>query len=226
MNIALLTIAFGAGISVFFSPCGVALLPSYIALLLSKKETHNQSKLRRAWQGFKIGFVVSLGIVTVFLGLGILISFVGNILAPYAFWFGTITGILLIILGVFMLAGKSLHLAGLKVRLSEKLSFKTYYIFGIVYAFGGIACTLGVFLFVVGTALSSGDFLTAFLTFLSFTAGAVILMVSVTVLSAITKTLANRWIARYLRPVQIISSLIVIIGGLYLIGFNMRAFLL
>lgn len=224
VNIALLTLAFGAGVSVFFSPCGVALLPSYIAFLLSKKESADASKLTRALEGLRIGLVVSLGIITVFVGLGVLISLAGNILAPYAFWFGTITGFLLIVLGIFMLAGKGIHTPRLQIKTDNQPSLKTYYLFGLGYALGGIACTLGVFLFVVGTALSAGSFGEALASFISFTAGAVVLMVAVTVLAAVAKSLVSRWLTRYVRPVQVIGALIVIVGGIYLILFNARAF--
>lgn len=225
INIALLILAFGAGVSVFFSPCGIALLPSYIAFLIAKKESKDWSKGARALEGLKIGLIVSFGIITVFLGLGILISLVGNILAPYAFWFGTITGALLIILGIFMLAGKSLNIPQFRIKTDNSPSLKTYYLFGLVYALGGIACTLGVFLFVVSAALSIGSFGGALINFISFTAGSVILMVSITVLSAVAKSLVSRWLIRYIRPVQIIAALIVIVGGSYLIFFNLRAFI-
>lgn len=226
MNIALLTLAFAAGVSVFFSPCGVALLPSYVAFLLSKKEGENPSKATRVLEGLKIGLTVSLGIITVFIGLGVLVSLAGNVLAPYAFWFGTVTGLLLIVLGVFMLAGKGVHIPRLQIKTGNRSSLKTYYLFGLGYALGGIACTLGVFLFVVGTALSAGSFAEALASFISFTAGSVTLMVTVTVLAAVVKSLVSRWLTRYVRPVHVIGALIVIVGGLYLILFNARAFIL
>ena len=225
MDFALLTLAFGAGVAIFFSPCGIALLPSYVSFLLSKKEEQAATKSAKVREGLKIGLIVSLGIITVFFVLGIVVGLVGNFLAPYAFWFGTIIGALLIILGVFMLFGKSLHIPRLQIKTDAVPSLKTYYIFGIGYALGGISCTLGVFLFVVGTALSAGSFGQALVTFISFTAGSVLLMIIVTTVAATAKSFVSAWIARYVRYVNLVSAIIIMVGGAYLIWFNARAFL-
>lgn len=225
MDIALLALAFSAGVAIFFSPCGVALLPSYVAYLLSKQSSGQLTKLVQAFGGFKIGLVVSAGIITVFIGLGAVVALFGNILAPYAFWFGTGTGVLLILLGIFMLAGKSLHIPQLQIKTGSAPALKTYYVFGLGYALGGIACTLGVFLFVVSAALSSGSFPAALLTFVSFTAGSVLFMVAVSTASAIARALVARWLTQYVKPIQILSALIIVAGGGYLIWFNARAFL-
>jgi len=226
MEIALFVFAFSAGVAIFFSPCSVALLPSYISFLLVKEEDAALGKMRLALAGLKIGLVVSLGIVTIFLGLGLLVALLGNVLAPFAVWFGTTIGILLVIMGIFMLLGK--HIPGfsrLHINNNHKASLKTFYIFGLGYAIGGIACSLGIFLFVVGTALASGSFQSALSSFIAFALGTVVLMILVTTASAVAKSFMHNLLIKYIKPVQIFSAIIIIGGGLYLIWFNLQAFI-
>jgi len=54
----------------------------------------------------------------------------------------------------------------------------------------------------------------------------IITLISLSIkVTAVAKSLVSRWIMNYVRPIQIIGALIVIIGGLYLIVFNARAFI-
>jgi len=224
INPAALSLSFFAGIAIFFSPCGIALLPAYISFLLDQKEEET-NKIKRAVAGLKIGAIVSLGILTVFITVGVLISFLGNFLAPYAFWLGTITGAALIILGIFMLIGKGLTI-NLPHNFKAQSNVGKFYIFGMGYAIGGISCTLPAFLLVVFNALGSGSFLGGFVNFLAFSLGTVLLMLAVTTATAISKSFIERWIVSKMTMISKLASLVIIGAGAYLIYFNFLAFVL
>ena len=67
--------------------------------------------------------------ISIFLVLGIIVSLFGNFLAPYAFWFGSIAGIFLIILGLLMLAGKNVHIIPkINVKTESKSPIKTFFL--------------------------------------------------------------------------------------------------
>ena len=224
MNIVVVLLSAGAGVAIFFSPCGVALLPSYISLILAKKE-RSKRPLIKAIEGLKIGFVASLGMLTVFTVLGIAVNVFGNFLSPYAFWFGTITGAGLILLGIFMVFGKFIHLPMVRLKTNFNPSFKSFFIFGAGYALGGIACTFPAFLLVVFASLGSGTFMGGLINFIAFSLAAMLLMILVTTLSAVAKSLVLGWLNRYMEIIQLVSALIIIVGGAYLIWFNMKAFI-
>jgi len=218
------SLSFFAGIAMFFNPCGIALLPAYISFLLGQKE-EDASKIKRAIRGFQIGAVVSAGILSVFVGTGVLISLLGNFLAPYAFWLGTITGLALIVLGVLMFAGKAFTI-NLPHNFKAKSSLGKFYVFGVGYAIGGISCTLPVFLLVAFNALGGGSFIAGFVNFLAFSLGTVLLMLAVTTMTAISKSFVERWIVSRMTVIYKLSSLVIIGAGIYLIYFNFRAFVM
>lgn len=224
IDYALVSLSFFAGIGIFFSPCGVALLPAYVGFLFGQRE-EGKSKLKRVLKGLKIGGVVSAGILTVFLSAGILISMFGNFLAPYAFWFGTGTGIALIILGIFMLLGKVV-LIDLKHRLPAGNNAVMFYIFGTGYAIGGIGCTLPAFLLVAFAALSGGSFTGGIINFFAFSLGTISLMLGVTTATAVSKSFVEKWIVSKMILVHKLSAVVVLAAGAYLIWFNIRAFIL
>ncbi len=224
INTTILSFSFLAGLAMFFNPCGIALLPAYVSFLLGQKEA-DQKKLTRAFRGFKIGVVVSSGILSVFLTAGVLISLFGNFLAPYAFWFGTLTGAALIVLGITMLIGKTISIT-IPHNFKTRDGYAKFYVFGIVYAIGGIGCTLPIFLLVVFTALGGGSFLGGIANFLAFSSGTILLMLVVTTATAISKTFIERWIVSRMKIIYKLSSLVIIGAGVYLIYFNFKAFVL
>jgi len=221
---AVLSLSFLAGMAMFFNPCGVALLPAYVSYLLGQKERREKNILQRALAGLRIGAVVSAGILSVFLTAGLLISLVGNFLAPYAIWLGVGTGVALVLLGAWMLFGKtvSIHLPH---TLGTGDGFGRFYLFGVGYAIGGISCTLPAFLLVVFAALGGGGFFGGLLNFLAFSSGTVLLMLGVTTAAAVSKHAAERWIAARMRLVTRLTALVILGAGFYLIYFNIRAFL-
>ncbi len=225
MNYALLSLAFFAGVAVFFTPCGIALLPSYIGVLVGEKQHTALSFSKQIKQGVTIGILAGLGMVTVFLSFGIIISIFGNIFAQYAFWFGTITGFALIILGVMMLAGK-------RTTIQIPHSFANHnglfgmYIFGLGYALGGIGCTLPAFLFVVATAFSGESTLSGIANFVAFSVGAMLMMLTISVAAVLSRGAVKKFLGKHMGTIQKLTSVIVILGGIYLIYFQIKAFYL
>ena len=224
MEIAVISLAFLAGVAIFFSPCGIALLPAYVAHLISQSGSERLSLTARAIQGTKIGTIVSLGIITVFISVGIIISLLGNFIGPYAAWLAGLTGLILIILGILMFSGRvpTLHLP--HSFGADRSGFTRFYLYGVGYAIGGISCTLPVFLLVVFASLGSGTFYGGLVNFIAFTAGTVILMLIVTILSSVSGELVGRWLKRYMGVIQRASAIIIIAAGVYLIYFQLRAF--
>ncbi|MFC1687005.1 cytochrome c biogenesis CcdA family protein [Patescibacteria group bacterium] len=223
MNTAVLSLSFLAGVAIFFSPCGIALLPAYISHLLAQGD--EQRSMNARWrQGLQIGLVVSLGIMTVFLVTGALVSLLGNVIAPYAPWIAGVTGFILVILGVFMLAGKMPTFEIPHSFTTERKGFLRFFLYGVGYALGGISCTLPAFLLVVFTSLGSKSFMGGLVNFLFFTFGTVLLMVAVTVLTAVSKQLVIRWLNKSKKLIFRFSAVVIIGAGIYLVYFQIRAF--
>jgi len=123
--------AFIAGVAALFAPCCVTvLLPSYFG-----------SIFRTRRKVFLMTFIFFLGILTVFLPLGLGISALGQVFSRYHRETFAAIGLLLTALGISLLLGKRLALPKklrLKPTLTGKENIGSVFILGI---FSGIATT-------------------------------------------------------------------------------------
>lgn len=98
-----ITIALGAGVLSFLSPCVLPLVPSYLSFLTGMSLEDLQKGVdRRATFIHSLLFVV--GFTGIFLLLGASASFLGQFFKVYEVWIARIGGVIIMILG--------LHLAG------------------------------------------------------------------------------------------------------------------
>ncbi len=98
-----ITIAFGAGVLSFLSPCVLPLVPSYLSFVTGMSlEDLQEGVDRRATLLHSVLFVS--GFTGIFLILGASASFLGQFFRLYETWIARLGGLLIIVLG--------LHLAG------------------------------------------------------------------------------------------------------------------
>ena len=97
---ASLITAFLAGSAALFAPCCIGvLLPSYLA-----------SIFRTRTKIFLMTFVYYIGLLTVFLPLGLGIASLGGLFRDYHGVFFTLGGLFMVVLGLSLVLGKSLML--------------------------------------------------------------------------------------------------------------------
>lgn len=126
-----LVAAFIAGIAALFAPCCITvLLPSYFGSIFSTRR-----------KVFLMTFIFFLGILTVFLPLGLGFSMLGQFFSHYHREIFSIIGTVLLVLGILLLLGKRLPMPKslrLKPELTGNENVWTVYLLGI---FSGIATT-------------------------------------------------------------------------------------
>lgn len=123
--------AFIAGIAALFAPCCITVLfPSYFA-----------SVFKERYKVFLMTFVFFLGILTVFLPIGLGASFIAQIFSHYHNFIFSIGGVILLLLGFMMLFGKSLELP-FTVNLpdAKKYDVASIYVLGIFSAMATTCC--------------------------------------------------------------------------------------
>ena len=121
--------AFVAGVAALFAPCCIGvLLPSYLANVFKEK-----------YKIFFMTFVFFLGMLTVFLPIGLGASLLAQLFSQYHNVIFTIGGIFLFILGLSMLFGKKLG-APTTVRDSFKKYVTSVYLLGIFSAIATTCC--------------------------------------------------------------------------------------
>ena len=218
--------AFGAGMVTTVSPCGIAMLPAYVSLYLGSEEEGfwAKSSLRRSARALAMSGIVTLGFVVFFGIMGAILSLGGQFLITFIPWMAVIIGVVLILLGIYLLAGGHLY-TNLPARLAGRLGkngdlgVKGFLIFGIAYGIAALSCTLPVFLVVVGSALATQDFTRSLLQFVSFALGMGFVIAIVTIGSVLFKETVNRWLRRLAPVVARFSGALLVFAGGYILYF-------
>ena len=121
--------AFVAGVAALFAPCCITvLLPSYLANIFKEK-----------YKIFLMTFIFFLGVLTVFLPIGLGASFLAQLFSKYHNLIFTAGGIFLVVLGLSMLIGKKFS-TPTSVRDGMKRYVSSVYLLGIFSAIATTCC--------------------------------------------------------------------------------------
>jgi cytochrome c biogenesis protein CcdA len=178
----LLPLAFTAGMLAPVNPCGFALLPAFIAgTITSSKSDPVPVRLAGA---LRTGLLLTAGFTGTLATAGLAISAGARVLVTAAPWLGIAIGITLIVLGVIMLAGRSVGLRvpnWMRHRAAPSTAAGAVLAAGVGYALASLSCTFGVLLAVIAQAQATSGWGALAAVFASYTAGAatVLLLVSV-----------------------------------------------
>lgn len=218
--------AFLAGVAAFFAPCPFAVFPAYIAYYLNTETDIHQAHNTKWLHPLKIGLIVSLGIFSFYAFFGVILAFFGTTLAAYINWLKLAVIPLFFILGFILLAGKSFGTKGLD-QLANTVSararggkhFTNMYLYGVVYGIAAAACHLPILLALSLYPILSGHFLTGSLTFIVYGLGVSILLIFFTLLASSGKKFLISNLGLYGERIKKVGGLILILTGVYLIGF-------
>ena len=218
--------SFGAGMITTVSPCGIAMLPAYVSLYIGTEGGTNYkgSFFRRSIRAMIMGGMMTSGFVLLFGAVGVIVSFGGQYLLFLVPWIAVLIGVLLILFGVLVLFRGHVY-TRLPVFLAARFgkpgdfTFKGLLFFGVAYGVAALSCTLPVFLSVVAAALIEKGFTYGLLQFISFALGMGLVVITVSMGSALFKDSVNRWL-RFLGPVITpLSGLLLIFAGSYILYF-------
>jgi cytochrome c-type biogenesis protein len=150
----LATLALGAGLLAALNPCGFALLPAYLGLLMAGGGTP-RSAVRRA---LRTTLAMTAGFVGVFALFGLLLLPISTAVEEYLPWVSVALGLVLLAAGGWMLAGRTVPAIALPGLGSTRRSGTgSMAVFGASYALASLSCTIAPFLAVVVFAFRSGS---------------------------------------------------------------------
>jgi cytochrome c biogenesis protein CcdA len=214
-----LSIVFAAGVFATFNPCGFAMLPAYMTMLISsQRESESLPKL--VGKALQFAALMTLGIVTIFALFAVVIFPISTSIQAYL-PIATITiGVLLIAVGVATLSGRSPYLKKLwSPNTAPSTRLKSLYLYGVTFALGSISCTIGPLLAATSKALEL-TFLESLRIYLIYATG---ISVTIAILALIAlfsqKTLSK--IRNSMKIIEIASSAFLVLVGLYLIIFGL-----
>jgi len=219
--------AFGAGMVSAVNPCGFFLLPVYITLYLGAEEGNflNQTFWLRVLKATWVAVVVTGGFGLLFGMVGSVVMATGYYLMQLVPWFAAGVGGMLVLLGLWMLSGRSVALPA-AVRMVEwigdfrRLNTLGYFLFGLAFGATSLGCTLPVFLAVMGSSVTADSPLAGLVQFLSFVLGVGLVMHSLTLGIALVKKRFVLGAMRRLMPhINKISAFFLLTAGGYILYY-------
>lgn len=209
--------AFAAGLVATVNPCGFAMLPAYLAYFLGVDEGDGTrgGGLGRA---LGTGAAVSAGFLVVFGAVGALVTAGLRSVVDYVPWAALVIGVALTLFGLAMLLFGYEPTFGLP-KLGRGASSRratSMFAFGVSYAVASLSCGLPIFLTVAGAATASTNFVSGFLTFVTYGAGMSMLLIVITLALALARGGLVRWLRSATRYVSRVSGAILVVAGVYI----------
>ena len=213
-------LALGAGMLAALNPCGFALLPAYLTLLISADQPSRLTAVSRA---LKMTAAMTAGFTSVFAVFGLVIAPVASSAQRYLPWFTVVVGVALAVAGIWLLAGRSLTLTGLKGGGKTATaggapitrSVTSMFGFGVSYAIASLTCTVAPFLAVVVSAFRADSLASGALLFLLYAAGMGLVVGTAALAVALAQQSLVRGARRLGRAVPVLGGALLLLVGVY-----------
>jgi cytochrome c biogenesis protein CcdA len=210
----LIGLAFAAGLVAALNPCGFAMLPAYLALVVRGDHSDAITALGRAVAATA---AMALGFIAVFGAFGLLTVAAASTVQRYLPYVTLTIGIVLVAVGIWLLFGRDLRALtpmahGRWVPTARLGSMLGY---GLSYAIASLSCTVGPFLAVTGTAFRSGSTLRGLVVYVAYIAGFTLVVGALAVAAALTSSAVADRMRRIVPYANRISGVLLVVVGLY-----------
>jgi cytochrome c biogenesis protein CcdA len=211
-------LAFTAGMLGAVNPCGFALLPAYLSVLVEGNPAEPGRAVGRA---LRCSAALAAGFALVFGAFGLVLTPIAGLLQPRLPWLTVVLGIALAGLGAWLLAGRSLPMPGRGVRapaLGSAWSLGSagsMVLFGAAYAVASLGCAVGPFLALVASSLRAGSIGEGVLLFVAYAAGMGLVVAVTAVAVALVRVSLIARLRRALTVLPRIGGAVLSASGLY-----------
>ncbi len=172
-----------------------------------------------------LSIVVTAGLVLMFGIVGLIIAVGGNFLTDAMDWAGLVIGVVLTLLGIWLLVTRNKIYSGAAQRLAARIdpgrssSLKAFFLFGIAYGIASLSCALPIFLSVAVGALVAGEYLTGLLRFVTYALGMGTVLMVLTISTALFKGAVNDYVKKLMPWVERLTPILVIVAGLFIVAY-------
>ncbi|MCV7178025.1 cytochrome c biogenesis CcdA family protein [Mycolicibacterium sphagni] len=216
MDANLTGLALAAGMVAALNPCGFAMLPAYLTLVV-RGEGADPGRTAAVGRALAATAAMALGFLAVFGLFGLLTVPVAGVVQRYLPYATVVIGISLVALGMWLIAGRELNWnpAGLGGRWAPTARLGSMFGYGVGYAMASLSCTIGPFLAVTGSTLRTGSLAAGVLVYAAYAAGLALVVGVLAVGIALTSTALVDRMRSLLPYVNRISGAVLIAVGLY-----------
>ncbi|MFD1150625.1 cytochrome c biogenesis CcdA family protein [Saccharothrix hoggarensis] len=216
-----------AGMVATVNPCGFAMLPAYLALVVHGDGGRSggvgvggrSGDVRRSGgvgRALAASAVMTAGFVVVFGVFGLVVAPVAASVQRYLPFVTVVIGAALVVTGALLVAGRTMTVLLPKpTKGAPTRRLGSMFGYGVAYATASLSCTIGPFLAVVGTALGGADVVEGVVAFLAYALGMGLVVGVLAVAATMAdNTLATR--ARALLPhVSRLGGVLLVLVGAY-----------
>lgn len=152
MNAGDLAFALGAGMLATVNPCGFAMLPGYLTLVVA-----GGSRGSRLGRALAASGLMTVGFVAVFGVFGLLSSSLAGAVQRWLPVVTVVVGVVMVVLGALLVAGRQIGLlVPAPVRGAPGTALVSMVGYGVAFAVASLSCSIGPFLAAAGVALRTG----------------------------------------------------------------------
>lgn len=224
MDTGLLALALVAGAVAAFNPCGFALLPAYLTILVAQTPPgteHGRSAASPVLRALRFSLGMTVGFVAVFGLVGLIVTPLTLSFERYLPVVTVLVGVGLVALGIWLLLGHVLAVPGLAGRgRGPTNSWLSQVGYGITFALASLSCTIAPFLAVTSTALRAGNAASALAAYVTYALG---MGTVVLVLALAFATASAGFATRMRRASPVITRLsggLLVLAGLYVAWYG------
>jgi cytochrome c biogenesis protein CcdA len=207
--------AFGAGLVAALNPCGFAMLPAYLALVVRGERTGAMTALARAVAATA---TMAVGFVAVFVAFGLLTVSAAATVQSYLPYVTMLIGMVLVALGIWLLLGRELTALTPVIRSAHwapTARLGSMFGYGVCYAVASLSCTIAPFLAVTGAVLRGDSVLGALPVYLAYAAGFTLVVGVLAVAAALSSSAVADRLRRIVPYVNRISGVLLLVVGVY-----------
>jgi cytochrome c-type biogenesis protein len=214
---AALAFALVAGAVAAFNPCGFALLPAYLGLIVTGPDERSGASARavRFAAGMTVGFVGVFGLV------GVVLAPLALSLERYLPVVTVIVGVLLVGLGVRLLAGHELAISGLAGHgRAPTARWRSQIGYGASFALASLSCTIAPFLAVTAGSLRAGGPVGVAAVFVAYALGMGVVVLVLALAVAAARSSAVRVLRRTGAAVGRAGGVLLVVAGAYVTWYG------
>jgi cytochrome c biogenesis protein CcdA len=214
-----LALALVAGAVAAVNPCGFALLPAYLAMLVTDAPAGSMSGTRRqVLRAGRFSLAMTAGFVAVFGAFGLAIARLSVSVERYLPLVTLVIGVGLVALGAWVLRGG--HVPGIRfagrVGLAPHGTVGSQVLYGVAFAAASLSCTIAPFLAVTGAASRTGNAGGLLLTFVVYALGMGAVVTALAMAVALARGSLVHRLRSASRVVERISGVLLVVAGAYI----------
>ncbi len=214
-----------------FNPCGFALLPAYITVIVTGSADDRLTRPQALLRAVAFGLAMTAGFVAVFTAFGLLFGAVNVALQgavlPYLPYVTVTLGLVLIGFGVAMALGR--EIPGLRVRpvsgRAPRADAWSQVLYGVSFALASLSCTIAPFFAVVTQSLDASGPVGAVAPFVIYGAGMGTSVLLVSLAAAFAGAAVGRALRYRTGLILRIGGVVMVLAGVWVVVYGLAELL-